>query len=163
MFRLKGRSSAQALPLLLADTEELGRWAVLIPDSAWRLAHGFWPGPLTVVLRRSRLVSDLVTGGRDTVALRVPDHEVPRSVSRLLGLPLTGTSANRSGSPGLTTAGEVRRELSDEVDLVVDGACGPDGLPSTIVDLSGEAPRILREGAVPADAIEALCGSSVVQ
>ena len=95
------------------------------------------------------------------MGLRVPDHTVPRSISRLLGAPLTGTSANRTGSPGLSTAHAVRCELSGEVDFVVDGVSGQDGRPSTVVDLSGDRPRILRRGAVSAAEIESLCGIAV--
>ena len=161
IFRLKGRPAGNPIPLLLSDPEDLHRWAVRIPESARRLTDRLWPGPLTLVLRRSNEVPDLVTGGGDTVGLRVPDHSVPRSISRLLGAPLTGTSANRSGSPGLSTAHAVRCELSGEVDFVVDGVSGQDGRPSTVVDLSGDRPRILRRGAVSAAEIESLCGLAV--
>ena len=161
IFRLKGRPAGNPIPLLLSDPEDLHRWAVRIPESARRLADRLWPGPLTLVLRRSDEVPDLVTGGGDTVGLRVPDHTVPRSISRLLGAPLTGTSANRTGSPGLSTPHAVKRELSGDVDFVVDGVSGQDGRPSTVVDLSGDRPRILRQGAVSAAEIESLCGLSV--
>ena len=161
IFRLKGRPAGNPIPLLLSDPEDLHRWAARIPESARRLTDRLWPGPLTLVLRRSEEVPDLVTGGGDTVGLRVPDHTVPRSISRLLGAPLTGTSANRTGSPGLSTAHAVRCELSGEVDFVVDGVSGQDGRPSTVVDLSGDRPRILRLGAVSAAEIESLCGLAV--
>jgi L-threonylcarbamoyladenylate synthase len=161
IFRLKGRPAGNPIPLLLSDPEEVHRWAARIPESARRLTDRLWPGPLTLVLRRSDEVPDLVTGGGDTVGLRVPDHTVPRSISRLLGAPLTGTSANRTGSPGLSTAHAVRCELSGEVDFVVDGVSGQDGRPSTVVDLSGDRPRILRRGAVSAAEIESLCGLAV--
>ena len=161
IFRLKGRPAGNPIPLLLSDPEDLHRWAARIPESARRLTDRLWPGPLTLVLRRSDEVPDLVTAGGDTVGLRVPDHTVPRSISRLLGAPLTGTSANRTGSPGLSTAHAVRCELSGEVDFVVDGVSGQDGRPSTVVDLSGDRPRILRLGAVSAAEIESLCGLAV--
>ena len=161
IFRLKGRPAGHPIPLLLSDPEEVHRWAVRIPESARRLTDRLWPGPLTLVLRRSEEVPDVVTGGGDTVGLRVPDHTVPRSISRLLGAPLTGTSANRTGSPGLSTAHAVRCELPGEVDFVVDGVSGQDGRPSTVVDLSGDRPRILRRGAVSAAEIESLCGLAV--
>ncbi len=161
IFRLKGRLAGNPIPLLLSDPEEVHRWAARIPESARRLTDRLWPGPLTLVLRRSEEVPDVVTGGGNTVGLRVPDHTVPRSISRLLGAPLTGTSANRTGSPGLSTAHAVRCELSGEVDFVVDGVSGQDGRPSTVVDLSGDRPRILRRGAVSAAEIESLCGLAV--
>ena len=158
IFRLKGRPAGNPIPLLLSDPEEVHKWATRIPESARRLTDRLWPGPLTLVLRRSEEVPDVVTGGGNTVGLRVPDHTVPRSISRLLGAPLTGTSANRTGSPGLSTAHAVRCELSGEVDFVVDGVSGQDGRPSTVVDFSGDRPRILRRGAVSAAEIESLCG-----
>ena len=99
-----------------------------------------------------------MSGGADTVALRVPEHDVPREIARSLGAPLTGTSANRSGSAELTTAYAVREEFLGEVDLVIDGGSALDGRPSTVVDLSVKSPRILRQGAVSASEIEALYG-----
>ena len=158
VFRLKRRSPSQPLPLLLADPDDVERFAIEIPDAVWPLAERFWPGPLTLVLRRGEAIPDAVCAGRDTVALRVPDHDVPRSIARSLGAPLTGTSANRSGGPGLTTASAVRDQFSGEVDLVIDGGSALDGRPSTVLDLSSGRPRILRHGAVAAAKIAELCG-----
>lgn len=161
VFRLKRRSPSQALPLLLADADDIERWAVAIPDAVWPLAERFWPGPLTLVLRRSAAIPDVVCAGGDTVALRVPDHDVPRSIARSLGAPLTGTSANRSGGPGVTSASAVRDEFSGEIELVIDGGSALDGRPSTVLDLSSGQPRILRQGAVGAADVAELCGVPV--
>ena len=161
VFRLKGRSTTTAIPLLLEDADDVSRWALDVPELTWDLARRFWPGPLTLVLRRSGAVPEAVCGGGSTVGLRVPDHLVPRAIAGALGSPITGTSANRTGRPGLTTPEAVRSEFGDEVDLVIDGADAPGGLPSTVLDLTSDQPRMLRPGAVPAGAIEAVCGCAV--
>ena len=158
VFSLKGRPRGVALPLLLADTSDISEYAAHVPDEAWTLAIRFWPGPLTIVLRKADAVPDLVSGGKDTVALRVPDHTLVRSIVRGLGAPVTGTSANRSGRPGLTSAKAVQAEFQGEVDLVVDGGEAPEGTPSTILDLSSGAPRILRHGAVTQKDLEEVLG-----
>lgn len=158
VFRLKGRPKGMALPLLVADADDLLRCARDVPKVTWGLVERFWPGALTLVLNKADTIPDLVTGGADTVALRVPDHWVPRVLVRKLGSPITGTSANRSGSPGLTTAQAVREEFGDEVDLVIDGGETPGSIASTVLDLTGRRPRVLRQGAVSRDDIEAICG-----
>ena len=162
IFSIKGRSKGMALPLLLADADDIVKWAVDIPDTAWLVAQRFWPGALTLVLKKGESISDAVSGGLDTIALRVPNHHVPRAIARGLGAPITGTSANRSGSPGLMTAEAVRREFGSDVDLVIDAGDASKGLASTVLDLSGNQPRILREGAVSLREIEELCGERVI-
>jgi L-threonylcarbamoyladenylate synthase len=154
VFRIKGRSDRQALPVLLAEASEIELYAVHIPDDAWRLTERFFPGPLTLVLRSSGVLPDAVTAGLGTVALRVADHPVPRAIVRELGAPITGTSANRSGSTGLATAESVRRELGDDVDYVIEAERLPAGAPSTVVDLSDGRVSVLREGAVSVREIE---------
>ena len=149
VYRLKGRPTQQALPLLLAEARDITLWARSIPEVTWALVERFWPGALSLVLKKAKSVPDAVSGGTDTVALRVPDHRVARAISQGLGTPITGTSANRSGRPGLSTAKAVREEFGDEIDLVIDGGELSDGLASTVLDLSGERPRVLRQGVVP--------------
>ena len=161
VFELKGRPAGMALPLLLADAEDAHRCAVDLPPAFGRLAARFWPGALTLIARKSDAVPYAVTAGMDTVGLRVPDHPLARSVARLLGAPITGTSANRSRMPGLTTAQAVRDEFGDAIGFVLDGGDAPGGVASTVLDLSGDTPRILRQGAVGRDAIEAVCGLRV--
>ena len=161
VFELKGRPAGMALPLLLADAEDAHRCAVDLPPAFDRLAARFWPGALTLIARKSDAVPYAVTAGMDTVGLRVPDHPLARSVARLLGAPITGTSANRSGMPGLTTAQAVRDEFGDAIGFVLDGGDAPGGVASTVLDLSGDTPRILRQGAIGRDAIEAACGLRV--
>ena len=161
VFALKGRPGGMALPLLLSSPHQLATYASDVSPLARALAGRFWPGPLTLVLPKAETVPDLVTGGRDTVALRVPDHEIPRAIVEALGAPITGTSANRTGMPGLSTAADVRRELGDSVDLVLDTGEATGGVASTILDLSGPHPRILRQGAIGRAEIEELSGRAV--
>ena len=161
VFEAKGRPPGMALPLLLSDVHDLPLCCVDVPASARWLADAFWPGSLTLVLRRTDAVPDTVTAGGDTVAVRVPDHPVPREVARRLGSPITGTSANRSGLPPATTAAEVRDQLGGRVDYVLDGGPARSGVPSTVLDLTGPEPVIVRPGAVSAGAIAEALGTPV--
>ena len=161
VFRLKGRPEGVPLPLLLAGPEGLSECAVDVPELAWGLAERFWPGPLTLVLRRADRIPAVVSAGGNTVALRVPRHDLTTRIIGALGHPITGTSANRSGGPPATTADEVRQAFGDELDLVVGSTSPTAGLASTVLDLSHDAPKILRQGAVTPDEIEAAIGLSV--
>ncbi len=158
LYRIKGRPAAMAVPLLIADESQLDTYGSCVSDVARALARAFFPGALTLVLPRSGLVPDAVSGGGDTVALRVPDHPVPRRIVRMLGCAITGTSANRSGAESPTTARDVRRQLGSEVDLIVDGGECRGGVASTVVDVTGASPRILRQGAVSREDMEAVLG-----
>ena len=153
IFQLKGRAAGAAMPVLIDTPDRVDQCAVDVPNSARDLMRKFWPGALTIVLRRSHDIMPLVSGGLDTVGLRVPDHHVPRDIVSELDAPITGTSANRTGNEGLTTASAVRGVFGSEIDLVVDGRAGT-GLPSTVVDLSGPDPSVLRVGALPVSDIE---------
>ena len=148
VFRLKRRPEGMALPLLVADTADLDVWARDVPDEARRLAERFWPGALTLVLRKSPDIPPAATGGLDTVALRVPAHDTPRALARLLGCPVTGTSAK----PQRTAGAYGRRRRAPRVrGGVLHGARRPMQRrcpASTLVDLTGSTPRILREGAI---------------
>ena len=124
-----------------------------VSDRAMALMERFWPGALTLVLRKTDDVPDIVTAGMETVALRVPDHPVPREIARLLGAPITGTSANLSGRPGLTNAAGVLKEFGDTVDFVLDGGEAEGGVASTIVDMTEDEVRVLREGAISREEI----------
>lgn len=160
VFRIKSRPSGLAVPLLLDDGRSVVRYVSDVPESLWALAEAFWPGPLTIVLRKSSLVSDKLTAGRDTVGLRVPDHWLPRYISKSLDKAITGTSANLSGSPSLTTAQDVSKQLGHLVDLVIDGGDANGTTASTVVDLSGDTPTILREGSITLDDIETVIGEA---
>jgi L-threonylcarbamoyladenylate synthase len=154
IFRIKHRPQDMALPLLLADVSQIHEIAKEVPAYAWRLIKAFLPGGLTLIVYRSRVVKDIITGGGDTVAIRVPDHPVPRALIKGSGMPIIGTSANLSGQPALLTEADVRQKLGDMVDLIIDGVPPPFGKESTVVDVTGEMPVILRIGALPREEIE---------
>ena len=158
VFAVKRRPLTMPLPLLVADLAMLRSVVESLPEVALALVERFLPGPLTLVLPRAPVVPDIVTAGAPSVAVRIPDHPVPVWLARGMAAPLVGTSANRSGQSSPTTADEVQAQLGDEVDYVVDGDC-PGGVESTIIDLTDAAPRIVRPGAVSAEALEELLAS----
>ena len=141
------------MPVLIAGWDQLNMVAKDLSQLAGVLAQRFWPGPLTLVLPKTLQVSSLVTGGRDTVAVRMPNHPVPLAVTGRLGRPITGTSANRSGEPDPVSAEGVEQQLGDQVDQIIRCGPTPKGMPSTVVDVTSDAPRLLREGAIPFDDI----------
>jgi len=159
VYRVKERPRSMALPLLLADTSQIGEVAEPVPSIAWLLADKFLPGALTIVLPKSESVPDIITGGGITVAVRIPAHPVPVALARGLGAPIVGTSANLSGKPSPLTADEVYTQLGDKVDLIIDGGKCPGGKESTIVDLTRETPIVLREGAISREELEGVCGA----
>ncbi len=140
----------------LADAERL----VVFPESARRLARAFWPGPLTLVLKRrdNCPVSLLASAGLDTLAIRVPDHPVAQGLLRAFGRPLVAPSANPSGQLSPTTAADVRETLGDKVAVILDGGPCRVGIESTVVDVSGDRPALLRPGGVTTEAIESILG-----
>ena len=148
IYDLKGRGMQDPLPILLADPAQLDEYGRDITPAARRLARDFWPGALTIVVRRSDAVSALVAGGGETIGLRVPNHSLPRALVRALGVPLVGTSANRHGAPAPLTAQAVAFGLGDTVDLILDGGRCPVGRESTVVDATSDSVRVLRQGAV---------------
>jgi L-threonylcarbamoyladenylate synthase len=151
LYAVKGRPVGMAIPLLLSGTEALSLVCVDIPSLAWEIAVHFWPGALSLVLRRAPAVPDAVTAGGPTVAVRVPDHPLVRKLCQRLGAPLAATSANRHGWPSPVTAGEVHRALADRIPLILDGGTCPGGVASTVLDLTVSPPAILRPGPVTAE------------
>jgi L-threonylcarbamoyladenylate synthase len=162
VYRIKRRPRNMPLPLLLADLSQLEEVAISIPASARLLADKFWPGPLTLVLLKSDAISDIVSGGGKTIAVRIPDHPVPTSLAKGIGTAIIGTSANLSGQPSALTAAQAREQLGASVDLIIEGDC-PGGRESTVVDLSGETPVILREGAISIEALRQICPEITVK
>lgn len=160
IFAVKGRPESHPLIVHLGSARLEG-WTVDIPDEAGQLAEAFWPGPLTLVLRRGPRALDVVTGGQDTVAIRVPSHPLAREVLRHFGGGLAAPSANRFGKVSPTTAEHVRADLGDDVDLVLDGGPCEVGVESTIVDLTSGAPAILRPGGISSEALEQVLGRPV--
>lgn len=162
IFQIKGRPSDHPLILHLGDASWLDDWASEVPERARLLAEKFWPGPLTLVLEKSARVSDAVTGGLQTVALRVPGHPVALELLRSFGRPLAAPSANRFGSVSPTTRQHVLDDLGDDIELVLEGGPCAVGLESTIVDLSGVAPRLLRPGGISLEELESVLGERVL-
>jgi L-threonylcarbamoyladenylate synthase len=160
VFAAKARPTDHPLIVHVADIATARRWALMTPV-AEALAAAFWPGPLTLLLRRSDLVCDAITGGRDTVAVRMPDHELALAVIEGLGHPVVAPSANRFGRVSPTTAEHVLADLEGRIDAVLDGGPCAVGVESTIVDCTGEHPRILRPGILTADDIAAASGRRV--
>ena len=156
VFAIKERPEGLALPVLLADAEQLALVASEFSDSARILAESLWPGPLTLVMHRNELLPARLTAGHSTVAVRVPDHPVPRELARCLGRPITGTSANISGALDPRSLAELYRQVGERVDCVVTAGPTPAGAASTIVDLTSEHPKLLREGAISFEEIAAL-------
>lgn len=159
LYAVKGRPLSKPLPLLIANSAAASFVADVTP-LAHTLMNRFWPGALTIVLRRHPGFRSLALAGGDTVALRVPDHDLVRDIIRLLGEPITGTSANRSGARAPASASEAAFQLGDMVALVIDGGRAPSGVESTVVDIT-DAPAIVREGAVSRHEIEQAIGKSV--
>ncbi|MDH4163046.1 MAG: L-threonylcarbamoyladenylate synthase [Nitrospirota bacterium] len=148
LFTIKRRRLEQPLLLLVSDIEEVEQWAAQVTRDARDLMDRYWPGPLTLVLQARAEVLPELTAGTGTIGLRVPGNEDTRSLLRSIGTALTGTSANRSGEPEPRTAGEVFASLGGELDLILDGGRANSERPSTIVDVSGSVPRIIRRGAI---------------
>jgi L-threonylcarbamoyladenylate synthase len=158
IFAAKGRPSTNPLIVHVADLETGRRYAAEWTDAAQTLAAVWWPGPLTLVVPKKPEIVDAATAGRPTVALRVPDHPLALELLREFGGPVAAPSANKSNHVSPTTAAHVYDELGDAVDVVLDGGPCAVGIESTVVDLTGERPVILRPGGVPRRKVEAIVG-----
>ena len=157
IYDVKSRSMSMPLPLLLADVSWIERLTISISDTACKLIEEFLPGGLTLVMKKAASVPNIISGGKDTIALRIPDHLVTISLISGVGRPLTGTSANLNGKPSALTADEVDNQLGDEIDYILDTGKCPGGIESTILDVTGEIPVLLREGAISRVEIERVC------
>jgi L-threonylcarbamoyladenylate synthase len=144
-----------------ASAHDAFTWARAVPPGARKLAARFWPGPLTLILERSTLAQDFVTGGQDSIGLRVPSHPVAQSLLQAFGKGIAAPSANRFGRVSPTTAAHVREDLGAEVDLVLEGGPSEVGIESTIVDFSTASPAVLRPGHVSKAQLESVLGSAV--
>jgi L-threonylcarbamoyladenylate synthase len=148
VFAVKGRAAERALPLVAADVEQVTTFIGALPPLAERLAARFWPGPLTLLLVAPATLPPLLMGGTASVGVRVPAHLVTRALCRACGCPLTATSANLSGAAPSASPDDIARTLADRIDVLVDAGMAPGGPPSTIVDVTGNAPVLVREGAI---------------
>ena len=169
IYSVKGRPADHPLIVHVASIDALGDWADDVPAFAISLARDFWPGPMTLIMRRSELAADFVTGGQDTVGVRVPAHPVAlgllEAFARVGGKGVAAPSANRFGNVSPTTAHAVSDELSEylsDSDVILDGGACDVGVESTIIDCTGDAPRILRPGAITQEMIEHSTGLDVL-
>ncbi len=162
IFAVKGRPSTHPLIVHLANVERAREWSAGFSADAEKLAAAFWPGPLTLIVKRSDKATDAVTGGQDTVGLRVPSHPLARELLTHFGGGIAAPSANKFGRVSPTTAQHVRDELGDDVDCVLDGGPSSVGVESTIVDVSGPEPRMLRPGGVAREELERVLGRAVL-
>jgi L-threonylcarbamoyladenylate synthase len=149
VFAAKGRSATTALPLIAADIDQVRAAASQLSALTIKLAQVFWPGPLALVADASPSIAAAVHGGAGTIAIRVPDHVAARQLASCAGFPVVATSANRSGEPAVTSASAVVETIGALVDLVLDAGPTSGGSPSTIVDARGDAPALIRSGAIP--------------
>ncbi len=161
LYAVKRRPAEHPVIVHFASADAAFGWARQVPESARKLAKAFWPGPLTLVLKRSQKAQDFVTGGQDTVGLRLPSHPVARELLQLFGRGVAAPSANRFGRVSPTTAAHVRADLGADVDLVLEGGPTEVGIESTIVDLSSAAPVLLRPGRITRSDIESVLGADL--
>ena len=158
IFEAKGRPADHPLILHIDNARFLSRWVAEVPPEAEKLAQAFWPGPLTLVMRRSEDASDVLTGGQDTVAIRIPSHPMAQQLLTAFGGGIAAPSANRFGKVSPTRPEHVREELGDAVSIIMDGGECTIGVESTIVSLVGPKPRLLRPGSITQAQIEAVIG-----
>jgi len=168
IYEVKGRPADHPLIVHIADLKYLEQWISDISEYAIALAREFWPGPMTLILHRSKLAKDFITGGQDTVGIRIPDNSLAlgllEAFHKLGGAGVAAPSANRFGQVSPTTANAVQEELGDylsDTDLVLDGGQSVIGVESTIIDCTGELPRILRPGAISIEMIKEITGLEV--
>ncbi|UCC17329.1 MAG: threonylcarbamoyl-AMP synthase [Dehalococcoidales bacterium] len=157
IYEVKNRSLDMPLPLLVSDFSWIEGLTLSISEAARKLIDSFMPGALTLVMKKADSIPDIICGGKDTIALRIPDHPVTISLISGTGSPLIGTSANLSGKPSALSADEVNNQLGDKIDYILDGGLCPGGKESSIVDVTGDIPVLLREGAISKADIEKVC------
>ena len=162
IFEAKGRPQDNPLIIHIPGPQWLPRYCEDVPPLAYTLARKFWPGPLTMILKRKPIVPDATTAGLDTVGVRCPDHQVTLSIIREAGVPVAAPSANTSGRPSCTTAADVMEDMEGKIDAVVDGGPCQVGVESTILDLTCTPPRLLRPGGLPLEALEEVAGPVAV-
>ena len=158
IFQAKGRPQDNPLILHIPDPSWLALYCRDIPEEAWRLARRFWPGPLTMILRRDPAVPDEVTAGLDTVGMRCPAHELCRAVITAAGVPVAAPSGNTSGRPSPTSVADMLEDMNGKIDAILDGGDCRVGVESSIIDLTCTPPRLLRPGGVPLEELRDVLG-----
>ena len=154
IFLIKNRSEKNPIPVLINSASQLSLYVDDFPEVARALAHEFWPGSLTIVLKKSARLPDALSGGLDTAGFRVPAHDVPKQLCSTTESAITGTSANKSGFPPARSAKEAFDQLKGtSVELIIDGGTTNSGTPSTIIDCSGMPPKLIRSGAIAEESI----------
>jgi L-threonylcarbamoyladenylate synthase len=159
LYAVKGRPAEHPVILHFSSPASAFSWAREVPEAAKKLAAHYWPGPLTLILKRSALAKDFVTGGQDTVGLRVPSHPVAQQLLKEFAGAIAAPSANRFGRVSPTTPAHVHEDLGKDVDLVLEGGPSDVGIESTIIDLSGTTPVLLRPGRISKQELESLIGT----
>ncbi|MBP0979062.1 MAG: threonylcarbamoyl-AMP synthase [Oscillospiraceae bacterium] len=158
IFKIKGRPSDNPLIVHISGLDMIKKFAIDVPDIAYKLAEKFWPGPLTIILKKSNIVPDITTGGLGSVALRAPAHESALKIIRSTNLGLAAPSANISGKPSPTTASHCQKDLGSKIDIIVDGGPCNFGIESTVVSLLDKTPCLLRPGVITQDQIKKITG-----
>ncbi|SDN37537.1 L-threonylcarbamoyladenylate synthase [Acetanaerobacterium elongatum] len=162
IFDAKGRPQDNPLIVHIAEISELQPLVTDIPEKARLLAKAFWPGPLTMIFKRSPLIPAVVSAGLDSVAIRMPSHPLARAIIKAAGVPLAAPSANLSGSPSPTCAQHVLQDLNGRIPLIIDGGTCNVGLESTVVSLVGETPALLRPGGISVEQLSAVIGEITI-
>lgn len=163
LYSVKGRPADHPVIVHFATADQAFEWAREVPEAARKLAQRFWPGPLTMILKRAAKAPDFITGGQDNVGVRVPSHPVAHELLAAFGGGVAAPSANRFGAVSPTAAAHVLADLGSDVDLVLEGGATEVGIESTIVDLSGQTPVLLRPGHISREAIAAALGVDVAE
>lgn len=162
IYSAKGRPSDNPLIVHIAETDSVYQLAADVPEQAKKLMEAFWPGPLTIILKKKKIVPDTTTGGLDTVAVRMPSHPAALKLIKDSGVYIAAPSANLSGRPSPTTAAHVMQDMQGRIDMILDGGAVGIGIESTIVDVTGDRPTILRPGFISAQMIKDILGDVTI-
>lgn len=162
IYSAKGRPSDNPLIVHIAETDSVYQLAADVPEQAKKLMEAFWPGPLTIIFKKKKIVPDTTTGGLDTVAVRMPSHPAALKLIKDSGVYIAAPSANLSGRPSPTTAAHVMQDMQGRIDMILDGGAVGIGIESTIVDVTGDRPTILRPGFISAQMIKDILGDVII-
>jgi L-threonylcarbamoyladenylate synthase len=163
IFTAKGRPADHPVIIHVFDLEHISQWVKFLPETAIQLDKHFWPGPMTLILPAAEHVSSFITGGQDTIGIRMPSHPLARELLKAFGGAIAAPSANRFGRISPTTSDHVRKEFGDTVRLILDGGSCQLGIESTIIDLTHQPPRLLRPGPLNIEQIEKMSGVKVIE